>query len=435
MKTIQKNHYRKKMKSMNTTKKRILTLVTVFLMLMTAAVLPFGQNASPFGAIKASAAAVDSATVDALKVLVNDGGTYTFTVTDGLKGSVTVGDVELKGTLTLGKSGAGTFTHTASGAQFALTGVTSKKPDYSITFDKITKYPVVTITAYDGDEIIIQKKTSASTGSFLTEIPTPTKDGYVFDKWYFLPDLSGFGVSSENLSGGTHYSDFTVYASWKKDPSAKAPAASTSSSSTSSTSASTVTAKANASGSLNSASAVSALNAAVENAKKGTKSVTVSANIDVTAVSASAIVKMADAAKKAGVSATLKTRISDETGTTTATLSIPVTATAKTAIKNGIISNSKTIDSAVAAIEKSSGKKVLASFKTQQATTFGVKVTFSFDTETLGLDDLEDGTVYIAIKRGDGKTVQITGTVKGGKLTFSTTSAGIFMISDKSFSK
>jgi hypothetical protein len=412
---------------MSTAKKRILALVTVVLIMMTAAMLPTGQNANPFGAIKASAA-VDGAAGDAVKTLAEEGGTYTFTVTDGLNGFVTVNDTKLEGTLKLGNSGAGTLTHTASGAQFALKNVTSKKPDYSITIDKITKYPVVTITAYDGDEILIQKKTSASTGKFLTAIPTPKKDGYIFDKWYFLSDLTGWGASSESLNDGIHYGDFAVYAGWKKDPSAKAGEEAASGSSAK------VTAKANASGSLNTASAVAALKETVKNAKEGTKSVTVNASIDVNAVSAAAMVKMADAAKTAGVSATLKTRISDEAGTTTATLSIPVTATAKTAIRTGIISEDKTVTAAVAALEKSSGKKVLASFRTEQKSSYGVKVTFAFDTETLGLEDLEDGTVYIAIKRGDGKTVQIKGTIKSGKLTFSTTSAGVFMISDKTFS-
>jgi uncharacterized repeat protein (TIGR02543 family) len=197
-----------------------------------------------------------------------------------------------------------------------------------------------------------------------------------------------------------------------------------------------VIAGANASGSLNSASTVAALKSAAADITEGETTVTVNAGSDVTAISASTLKKIAETAEEAGVTAVITAEATDKDGTPVATLDIPVTSTAKTSIKTGIILEDKTIDTAIAALEKQTGTKVLASFKTEQKSSFGTKATFTFETKTLGLENIKDGTtVYIAIKRGDGKTVQVTGTVKGGKLTFTSTSAGTFMISDKSFVK
>jgi hypothetical protein len=196
-----------------------------------------------------------------------------------------------------------------------------------------------------------------------------------------------------------------------------------------------VIAGANESGSMNSASTVNALKAAAALLDESEKTVIIEAGEDVTAISASTLEKLAAAAAAAGVEATISATATDESGAPVATLDIPVSEDMGD-VKTGLILEDATIDSAVAALEKSTGTKVLASFKTEQKTSFGAATTFSVDTGALGLEDIEDGaTLYIAIKLANGKTVQITGTVIGGILTFETARAGTFMISDQSFAK
>jgi hypothetical protein len=197
-----------------------------------------------------------------------------------------------------------------------------------------------------------------------------------------------------------------------------------------------VIAGANASGSMNSASTVAALTAAAANLEADETEVVIAAGEDVTVVSAATIRKLAAAAEEAGVTATLTAAATDETGAEVATIDIPLSAKTKTSIKTGLILEDESIDAAVASLEASSGNTVLASIKTEQKTSFGVKVAFSFDTAALGLDDAAEGdTYYVAIKRGDGKTVQVKATIVDGKLVFETASAGVMMISDKSFTK
>jgi hypothetical protein len=197
-----------------------------------------------------------------------------------------------------------------------------------------------------------------------------------------------------------------------------------------------VIAGANASGSMNSTTTVAALTAAAANLEADETEVVIAAGEDVTVVSAATIRKLAAAAEEAGVTATLTAAATDETGVEVATIDIPLSAKTKTSIKTGLILVDESIDAAVASLEASSGNTVLASIKTEQKTSFGVKVAFSFDTAALGLDDAADGdTYYVAIKRGDGKTVQVKATIVGGKLVYTTASAGVMMISKTSFTK
>jgi uncharacterized repeat protein (TIGR02543 family) len=196
-----------------------------------------------------------------------------------------------------------------------------------------------------------------------------------------------------------------------------------------------VIAGANESGSMNSASTLAALGAAAAKAELGDE-VKIAAGADVSAISAATINKLLAAAEEAGVDAVITAAATDETGAAIAEIDIPLVGETKTSIKTGITLVDDAIDEAVAEREKASGVTVLASFKTEQKTSFGTKVTFSFDTETLGLDGAKDGdTYYVAIKRGDGKTVQVKATVAGGKLVFTTASAGVMMISNEKFTK
>jgi hypothetical protein len=196
-----------------------------------------------------------------------------------------------------------------------------------------------------------------------------------------------------------------------------------------------VIAGANASGSLNSASTIAALTSAATSAAEG-DTVVVAAGNDVTSISAATIRKLAAAAEAAGVKASLTAAATDESGEEIATIDIPLSDKTKTSIKTGLILVDESIDKAVAEREKLSGVTVLASLKTEQKTSFGTKVTFSFATETLGLDDAKDGdTYYVAILRGDGKTVQVPATIVDGKLVYTTASAGVMMISNEKFTK
>jgi hypothetical protein len=196
-----------------------------------------------------------------------------------------------------------------------------------------------------------------------------------------------------------------------------------------------VIAGANASGSMNSASTIAALNAAAADAAEG-DTVVIAAGDDVSVISAATLRKLAAAAEAAGVEASVTAAATDESGVEIATIDIPLSDKTKTSIKTGLILVDETIDTAVAEREAASGVTVLASFKTEQKTSFGVAVTFSFDTETLGLDDAAEGdTYYVAILRGDGKTVQVKATIVDGKLVYTTASAGVMMISNEKFTK
>jgi hypothetical protein len=196
-----------------------------------------------------------------------------------------------------------------------------------------------------------------------------------------------------------------------------------------------VIAGANASGSMNSASTLKALNAAASDAVDGA-TITIETGTDVTAISASTLQKIAAAAEAAGVEAVISATAADETGAPLAIIDIPLTGALKNSIKTGISLTDESIDTAVAKLETQTGVKPLVSFATEQKTSFGTPVTFTFAAETLGLDAAAEGTpIYIAITRADGTIVQVEGIISGGKLTFTATSAGVYSISDKSFVK
>jgi hypothetical protein len=195
-----------------------------------------------------------------------------------------------------------------------------------------------------------------------------------------------------------------------------------------------VIAGANASGSLNSASTIAALNAAAASAEIGDE-VKISAGADVSVISAATINKLLAAAEESGVDAVIAAAATDETGAAIAEIAIPLTGETRTSIKTGLILADESIDKAVAEREKASGVTILASLKTEQKTSFGTKVTFSFATETLGIEAEEGDTYYVAILRGDGKTVQVKAEIIDGELVFTTASAGVIMISNEKFTK
>jgi hypothetical protein len=196
-----------------------------------------------------------------------------------------------------------------------------------------------------------------------------------------------------------------------------------------------VIAGANASGSMNSASTIAALETAAASLKEGETEVVIAAGDDVSAISAATLRKIAAAAEEAGVTASLTASATDESGAEIATIDIPVSTKTKTSIKTGVEVLDASTDTTVAAREKASGVKVLAAIKTEQKSSFGAKVTLSFDIETLGIEAEEGDTFYVAIKRGDGKTVQAEAKIVNGKLVFTTSSAGTMMISADKFTK
>lgn len=197
-----------------------------------------------------------------------------------------------------------------------------------------------------------------------------------------------------------------------------------------------VIAGANASGSMNSASTVSALYGLIADADKDTVKIEIEAGGDIGAISLSTFKKLAEAEQKSGVDVCITATLIDETGTAKGLIDIPITAEMKSSIRTGISLSSESTKTAVSDIEAFTGNKVLASFATAQKSSFGTKVTFTFDKGILGLDNLTHGqTVYVAITGADGVTVQVKGVVDYTVISFTTSRGGVFMFSDESFVK
>jgi uncharacterized repeat protein (TIGR02543 family) len=197
----------------------------------------------------------------------------------------------------------------------------------------------------------------------------------------------------------------------------------------------TVVAGANATGSLNSATTVDAVKAAAALLTEGVKEVKVEVGTDVNAISKSTLEKIAAAAAESGVDVTISTEATDETGNVVASIDIHVFEEIGD-VKTGIVLKDTLIDEEATKLAEKTGNTILASFRTEQKSSFGAKLDFAVDTAAIGLKNAVEGdTLYIAIKRGDGVTVQVIGKIVEGKLTFSAKSAGVMMISNTSFAK
>jgi hypothetical protein len=211
-----------------------------------------------------------------------------------------------------------------------------------------------------------------------------------------------------------------------------------------------VIAGANGTESLNSASTIEALEAAVEDieveitddGETETPLITIMAGQEVTGVSDNTIEKIITVANEYGVNTQIqKSQYSeDENGQIDKLIyriTIPVDDTGIRDIRLGAEFSTAVVEASIIAFEKTFGNTDCAGFALTQKETFGVTATIQVKMSAIGFKAKPGDTVYVAIFNPvTGEFTQVEGIVgENGFITFKTDKSGVIIISATPFAK